>query len=293
MDRAQIETIRRFNRLLTQRAGALEQSYLRRGRPLGEARLIFEIGESGAELRALRDRLGLDSGYLSRLLASLKAQDLVEVRKDVGDGRSRRATLTRKGRAELAAYERPSDALAASFLEPLDPAEHDRLTAAMGEAERLLRAGGVEITFAAPDSPDAKRCLDAYFREIAERFETGFDPGQERSGPDDDLAPPAGCFVLARLDGAAVGCGGFKRVDEATAVIKRVWTAPPARGLGVARRVLRTLEGAARDAGLITLRLDTNKALTEAHALYRKEGYHEVERFSDNPYAHHWFEKRL
>ena len=293
MDGAQIQAIRRFNRLLTQRAGALEESYLRRGRPLGEARLIFEIGESGAELRALRDRLGLDSGYLSRLLASLKAQDLAEVRRDADDGRSRHATLTRKGRAELAAYERLSDALAASFLEPLDPAERDRLTAAMGEAERLLRAGEVEITFATPDCPDGRRCLDAYFREIAARFETGFDPGRERSGPDDDLAPPAGCFVLARLDGAAVGCGGFKRVDEATAVIKRVWTAPSARGLGVARRVLRTLEGAARDAGVRVLRLDTNRALTEARALYRKQGFAEIARFNDNPYAHHWFEKRL
>src|SRR5271166_3053768 len=116
MDGAQIQAIRRFNRLLTRRAGALEESYLRRGRPLGEARLIFEIGEGGAELRALRDRLGLDSGYLSRLLASLKAQGLAEVRRDADDGRSRHATLTRKGRAELAAYERLSDALAASFL---------------------------------------------------------------------------------------------------------------------------------------------------------------------------------
>ena len=72
-----------------------------------------------------------------------------------------------------------------------------------------------------------------------------------------------------------------------------MWTAPSARGLGVARRMLRQLEGAAREAGLTTLRLDTNKALTEAHALYRKEGYREVGRFNDNPYAHHWFEKRL
>ena len=55
--------------------------------------------------------------------------------------------------------------------------------------------------------------------------------------------------------------------------------------------MLRKLEAAARDMGLATLRLDTNKALTEAHALYRKEGYRDVERFNDNPYAHHWFEK--
>ena len=84
------------------------------------------------------------------------------------------------------------------------------------------------------------------------------------------MTPPSGLFVIARLDGDAVGCGGFKRVDKATGEIKRVWTAPSARGMGVARRMLRTLEAAAREAGLKTLRLDTNRALTEAHALYRQ-----------------------
>ena len=109
----------------------------------------------------------------------------------------------------------------------------------------------------------------------------------------DDMTPPSGLFVIARLDGEAVGCGGLKRVDKATGEIKRVWTAPSARGMGVARRMLRTLEAAAREKGLKTLRLDTNRALTEAHALYRSEGYEEIARFNDNPYAHHWFEKRL
>ena len=108
-----------------------------------------------------------------------------------------------------------------------------------------------------------------------------------------DMAPPSGLFVIARLEGEAVGCGGLKRVDKATGEIKRVWTAPSARGLGVARRMLRTLEAAAREKGLKTLRLDTNRALTEAHALYRSEGYQEIARFNDNPYADHWFEKRL
>ena len=107
------------------------------------------------------------------------------------------------------------------------------------------------------------------------------------------MAPPSGLFVLARLEGDAVGCGGLKRTGRTTGEIKRVWTAPSARGMGVARRVLRALEAAARDMGLRTLRLDTNRALTEAHALYRSEGFREVARFNDNPYAHHWFEKRL
>jgi GNAT superfamily N-acetyltransferase len=107
------------------------------------------------------------------------------------------------------------------------------------------------------------------------------------------MAPPAGRFIVARLDGEPVGCGALKRVDERVGEIKRVWVAKPVRGLGVARRMLWKLEAAALEMGLATLRLDANKTLTEAHALYRKEGYREVERFNDNPYAHLWFEKRL
>ena len=99
--------------------------------------------------------------------------------------------------------------------------------------------------------------------------------------------------MIAEGDGDPIGCSALKRVDERAGEIKRVWVAKSARGLGIAPRMLRKLEAAAREMGLTILRLDTNSALTEAQALYRKEGYREVERFNDNPYAHHWFEKRL
>ena len=293
MDESQLQSVRRFNRLVTQRVGALDVDYLRRGRPLAEARLIFEISPEGADVRALRSRLGLDSGYLSRLLQSLKTQGLIAMEKGEEDGRRRRVSLTRKGTAERAAYDRLSDNLAASMLEPLNLSEQNRLLTAMGEVERLIRAASVNVAAEEPDSPDARLCLDAYFRELAARFEGGFDVDAESSAPVADMAPPSGLFVIARLDGEAVGCGGLKRVDEATGEIKRVWTAPSARGLGVARRMLRTLEAAAREKGMKTLRLDTNRSLTEAHALYRSEGYEEIARFNDNPYADHWFEKHL
>jgi len=293
MDESQLKQIRRFNRLITRRVGALETDYLRRGRPLAEARLIFEIGADGVDLRTLRMRLGLDSGYLSRLMQSLKAQGLIAVARGGADGRRRRVSLTRKGNAERAAYDRLSDQLAASMLDALDEAEQGRLTAAMGEVERLIRAASVEVVVEAADSPNARRCLDAYFSELEERFEGGFDANNDDSARAGDMAPPAGLFVVARLDGDTVGCGGLKRTDKTTGEIKRVWTAPSSRGLGVARRVIRTLEAAARGMGLRTLRLDTNRALTEAHALYRKEGFREIAAFNDNPYAHHWFEKRL
>lgn len=293
MDRSQLQSVRRFNRLVTRRVGALETDYLRRGRPLAEARLIFEISPDGADVRTLRCRLGLDSGYISRLLQSLKRQGLIAVTKGEDDGRRRHASLTRKGSAERAAYDRLSDNLAESMLDPLEASEQTRLVAAMGEVERLIRAASVKVAAESPDTADARLCLGTYFRELAARFEGGFDACTGDHADVEDMTPPSGLFVIARLDGDAIGCGGLKRVDEATGEIKRVWTAPSARGVGVARRMLRTLEAAAREKGLKTLRLDTNRVLTEAHALYRREGYGEIARFNDNPYAHHWFEKRL
>lgn len=293
MSREQIDEVRRFNRRLTQRVGALEEGYLSRGRPLNEARLIFEIGAAGVDARALRGRLGLNSGYFSRLLRSLQAQGLIDVQKQAGDGRRRDVRLTRRGRSELASYDRLSDRLAAGMLAPLEPAQRERLVAAMGEVERLLRAASVEIAPEPPDSAEARACLDAYFRELATRFESGFDHGPDAFDEMAELTPPAGLFLIARLDGEPAGCGAVKRIDKTTGEIKRVWTAPHARGLGIARRILRRLEAGARDLRLKQVRLDTNRALKEAHALYRGEGYSEVPRFNDNPYAHHWFWKRL
>jgi DNA-binding MarR family transcriptional regulator/RimJ/RimL family protein N-acetyltransferase len=293
MDESQVRQIRRFNRLITRRVGALETNYLHRGRPLAEARLIFEIGAGGADLSTLRLRLGLDSGYLSRLVQSLKGQGLITLARSGGDGRRRRASLSRKGNTERAAYDRLSDQLAASMLGVLDEDERSRLAAAMEAVERLIRTASVEVAAEAPDTADAQLCLDAYFGELAVRFEGGYDAHADDSARAGEMTPPSGLFVVARLEGDVVGCGGLKRWDKTTGGIKRVWTAPSARGIGVARRVLRTLETAARDMGLSTLRLGTNRALTEAHALYRKEGFREIARFNDNPYEHYWFEKRL
>src|SRR5262249_19641567 len=140
MDRTLIGRVRRFNRTVAQRIGALDDRYLARDRSLGEARLLWEIGRQGCDLRALRSRLDLDSGYLSRLLRSLERAGLVRVTPSKRDGRVRTARLTSAGSAERALLDRRSDALAASFLEPLDDAERGRLVAAMGEVERLLTA---------------------------------------------------------------------------------------------------------------------------------------------------------
>jgi DNA-binding MarR family transcriptional regulator/GNAT superfamily N-acetyltransferase len=293
MDSDAIRQVRRFNRLVTRRVGALDHSFLGRGRPLGEARVIFETGLAGAEVRALRAALGLDSGYVSRLLRSLSAQGLIGLTKPSGDARVRRVVLTAKGRAELAAYERLSDDLAQAMLAPLATSERQRLLAAMAEVERLLRAGAVVVGLEPATSPDVHWCLSEYFRELAERFDFGFDPAKGVDVSEAEMTPPSGWFFLARLDGRPVGCGALRRLGRSVGEVKRMWTAPGARGLGVARRIIAVIETTAREAALTTLRLDTNRALSEAQALYRKLGFVEIERYNDNPYANHWFEKRL
>jgi DNA-binding MarR family transcriptional regulator/GNAT superfamily N-acetyltransferase len=293
MESPQIEHVRRFNRVVTQRAGALDNSYLRRGRPLGEARVLYETGPQGADVRTLRRRLGLDSGYLSRLLRSLEMQGLIGVHKQADDARARRVHLTAKGRREFAAYDSLSDQLAQSMLAPLSPAQRERLVTAMGEVVRLIRAAALDVRVEHPESDDARWCLEQYFRELAERFESGFDPNQGGVADDSEMRPPNGFFVVAWLDGEPIGCGGMKRLDTTTGEIKRVWTARSARSQGVARRIMQTLEVLAQASGVTTVRLDTNKSLTEAQTMYRQSGYTEIARYNDNPYAHHWFEKKL
>jgi len=294
MDAAAIAQVRSFNRTAAERIGALHEAFLGRGRPLGESRLLWEVGPRGAEVRDLRRRLGLDSGYASRLLRSLERQRLVVVEADPGDGRVRRARLTEAGRAERAELDRRADELAAAFLEPLGEDQRDRLVAAMVEVERLLVASTVTVAAEDPGSPDARWCLDRYAAELAVRFDGGFDRDRSLSAEPRELRPPAGLLLLARLRGEPVGCGALKlHPAGAWAELKRMWVAPRARGLGLGRRLLRELEARAGEAGAAVVRLETNRSLTEAIALYRRSGYREVEAFSDEPYAHHWFEKRL
>jgi len=286
-----IDQIRSFNRTLTQRIGALNQSFLGRGRPLSEARLLYEIGDEGADLRELRVRLSLDSGYLSRLVRSLEKQNLVKSQRSAEDGRVRRATLTAKGRREVIELDQRSEAFAEALLKPLSKNQQNRLVSAMTEVERLMHASAVDIFIEDPNSAEALWCLREYFDELSARFDARFDPDISISANPEELTPPAGFFLIARLDGQPIGCGALKVKDREIGEIKRMWVSPAKRGIGVGRRLLEELEEHARKTGLQILRLETNESLKEAQALYARYGYQEVEPFNDEPYAHHWFEK--
>lgn len=289
----QISQVRRFNRLVTQRAGALNDHFLGRERPLGESRLLYEIGPEGADLRDLRRRLGLDSGYVSRLVKALEEKGLVRLTQDSTDQRVWKARLTAAGRREVKVMNERSDEAAAVVLNSLTPAQRARLVAAMAEVRRLLQLVGFTIERVDPASPAARWCVRQYFDELDRRFEKGFDPAASLSAEDRDLVPPRGALLVASVDGEPVACGAVKSLSPGVGSLKRMWVADTVRGLGIGRRMLEALEVTARQLGLTTLRLETNQTLEEAIRLYRSAGFREVTPFNSDPYAHHWFEKSM
>jgi DNA-binding MarR family transcriptional regulator/ribosomal protein S18 acetylase RimI-like enzyme len=293
MSEAMVDRVRRFNRTVTARVGALNDHFLGLERALGEARLLWEIGLDGCEVRLLRARLGLDSGYLSRLLRSLEAAGLVEVAASGSDRRIRVARLTAEGADERAALDESADELARSLLAPLSLQQRERLVAAMDEVERLLTSASVEIRAVDPEHPDARYCLAEYVAELNRRGERGFDPSAGATALPHEVRPPAGQFFVAYLHGEAIGCGAVKYHAGAPTEIKRMWIAPAARGLGLGRRLLEHLEACALASGARVARIETSAVLTEAVSLYRSAGWVEVPAFNDEPFADHWFEKTL
>ncbi len=168
------------------------------------------------------------------------------------------------------------------------------------------------IEVVSPAAEQVRWILRAYFEDVAARFYGR--PATEdeiaaamREDPSDDLALPHGLILVAREEGAVLGCAGLRlpgaqqpgtespgvRWQGRTAEVTRVFVVPAARRRGLGSQLLNSLEGHARRHGVATLRLDTRRDLTEARLLYARHGYREVPAFSQGPYADHWFEKAL
>lgn len=285
--------LRSFNRVVTAAIGVLRDPYLGGRLPLGPSRLLWEIGTDGCEVRLLRARLGLDSGYLSRMLRTLEASGLLTVVPSPPDRRVRVARLTAGGQRERRLLDRRSNELAQSLLAALSPRQCERLAAAMHEVERLLTGAGVRIIPIDPEHPDAQHCLAEYVAELNRRSDRHFDPTVGATARPHEVRPPAGEFFVGYLCGEPVGCGAVKHHGDSPAEIKRMWVAPEVRGLGLGRRFLELLEASASAGGARQGRLETNSVLTEALSLYRAAGWVEVPAFNDEPFADHWFEKEL
>ena len=287
-----IARVRRFNRAVTSEVGALDTSFLGRGRPLGSARVLNAIGHGQSDVAAIRDYLGLDSGLMSRLLRGLEDEGLIETVPHPDDARRRVARLTKAGRSEFRAYEALSNAQAQDFL-----ARHSRpeeLLRAMDLVASALGRGRIVLEEMDPRSDDARYCLGEYYAELARRFANGFDVSLSRDPEAADMIRSRGAFLVAMSDGLPIGCVGLKGSGGGPiAEIKRLWVAPSAPGRGRARRLMEAAEDVARELSITILRLDTNSALLEAQQLYRNSGWNEIERFNDDPYPDTFFEKHL
>ena len=287
------EVLRRFNRAWSQRVGLLESSYLGQGRSLGASRLLYEMGADGAGVLDLRRRLGLDSGYLSRLLRGLEDDGLVAVRSDPSDKRRRVVVPTAKGRRAIARLEDRSEERARALVDPLGESHRRRLTDALATAERLIRAATAGVESVDVASAEAVTAVRRYFDEIDRRFPGGFEPGAALTTDLEGMRAPSGDFLVMRAEADVVACGGLQPHTARIGEIKRMWVDPEWRGCGLAARLLEALEARAAELGYREVYLDTNATLTEAIAMYERAGYRRIERYNANPYAQRWFAKRL
>ena len=286
-----ISRFRRFSRAVTSEVGALDTSFLGRGRPLGAARVLNAIGHGRTDVAAVRAYLGLDSGLMSRLLRGLEDEKLIEVTPDPDDARKRRAILTAKGQKEFRAYEHLSDGRAQDLLAKYPHPEllleaMDLVASALGREKWTLEECD-------PRDQAARYCLEEYYGELNRRFDGGFDVSLSRDPDATDMIRPRGGFLVAMSDGLPLGCVGLKGTDKGYAEIKRLWVSPAARGMGLARRLMAEVEDIARDLNIDLLRLDTNSALPEAVRFYQVGGWTEIDRFNDDPYPDFFFEKAL
>ena len=149
------------------------------------------------------------------------------------------------------------------------------------------------IQAADPFSEEAKRCIQDYFEELQNLLDEGFNPANTVSADPAELLPPSGLFLVAYHEGDCVGCCGLKVKSDGLGELKRMWVSPSARGLGIARQLLETMEQHAVKMGVEVMQLDTNRKLVAARHLYLRHGYVSIKPYNSNPYAHYWFEKRL
>jgi DNA-binding MarR family transcriptional regulator/GNAT superfamily N-acetyltransferase len=286
-----ISRVRRFNRVVTSEVGALDTSFLGRGRPLGAARVLNAIGQGQSNVASIREYLGLDSGLMSRLLRGLEDEGLIETVSNRQDARRRIARLTEAGRSEFQAYEALSNAQAETFL-----ARHSRpeeLLHAMDLVASVLGRSLIAVEEMDPRHNDARFCLSEYYAELARRFENGFEVSLSRDPDAVDMIRPRGAFLVAMSDSLPIGCVGLKGTGSEIAEIKRLWVAPSARGLGLARRLMTAAEGVARELSINILVLTPTARWRRRNSSTATPAGTRLTVSTTNPYPDTFFEKHL
>lgn len=279
--------LRRFNRLLTQRIGLLDERHLGSPLPFAQARLLYEVAVlAPLATHHLRRLLAVDAAALSRGLAALEARRLLRRQMDPANARNRIVEVRTSGRRLLAALDVRADDRVSAMIARLAAGERRRLVGAVDEIYRLLVGASLRIERRPERDADVRAAQAAYLAEIARRFGRPLDPWNQ--------GPVAPALSLLVVDGRRpVGCGALREIEPRTGEIKRMWLHPDIRGLGLGARLLAALESAARGAGHREVRLDTNDRLAEAIALYEAADYRRIERYNDNPDATRFYAKPL
>ncbi|MFI5244040.1 MAG: GNAT family N-acetyltransferase [Gemmatimonadales bacterium] len=280
-----ISAVRRFSRFYTRRIGVLDQRLLHSPFSLSEARVLYELAhQEGLAARDLGTSLGMDAGYLSRMLAGFARRGLITRRRSANDARERRLTLTAAGRQAFAPLDRESQSEVASMLAPIPDARQRRLVEAMRTIEEILEVPG--DADAAKSSPYTLRSHHAgdmgwithrqtvlYQREygwneeyealiagIMSNFIEHFDPAMER------------CWIAER-DGEIVGSVFVVKRTRTLAQLRLLYVEPGARGLGIGRRLVDECIRFARKKGYRTMTLWTNSVLDSARRIYEAAGF--------------------
>jgi DNA-binding MarR family transcriptional regulator/GNAT superfamily N-acetyltransferase len=284
------EAMRRFNRFYTRRIGVLEESLLGSGLTLSQGRVVFELGRrpdwTAGEIAA---ELGLDAGYLSRLLASLEKLKLIVRRPSPADGRQTIVSLSTRGRERYQLLDRRSSDEVAKLLDSLPSGGRQQLLAAMTAIETLLsdapappvpyiirppRPGDIGVVISRHGALYAEEyawdeTFEGLVAEIAGAFLKGFDPRRER------------CWIAER-EGQVVGSVFLVKGPEEsgagrTAKLRLLYVEPSARGLGIGARLVEECRLFARSAGYTHIVLWTNSVLVSARRIYEAAGYRLVE----------------
>ncbi len=273
-----IDAVRRFNRFYTRRIGVLRAGLLGSPYRLTEARLLYELAQGGqATASALGRDLGLDLGYLSRLLQGLKRRGLVRARRAAHDGRQSLLTLTAKGRQAFAVLDSRSRDATGAMLAPLPEHDRERLVGAMRTVEGLLSNKRGEITLRSHRPGDLgwvvhrhgalyaeeygwDERFEALVAGIVARFVKHFDAARER------------CWI-AESDGERVGAVLVVKQSRSTAKLRLLIVEPAARGRGLGRRLVEECIAFARAKGYRRLELWTQSNLAAARSIYKRCGF--------------------
>jgi DNA-binding MarR family transcriptional regulator/GNAT superfamily N-acetyltransferase len=293
MPDSRVEAVRRFNRLYTRRIGALQGGHLDTPFSLTEARVLYELAHrEDLTLTVLAGELGLDRGYLSRLLRGLERRGLAARRREAGDARRQPLRLTAKGARAFSLLEARTRDEVVGMLKGLPGDARARLVDALGAVEGLLGGRAGDVRLRAPSRGDFGWVIqrhgelygeeygyderfEALVAEIAARFVHRLDAHRER------------CWIAER-DGARVGAVFLVKQSARVAKLRLLIVDPAARGLGLGKRLVRACIDFARAAGYRKLVLWTQSELAAARAIYEKAGFRLVSRE-----PHHSFGKKL